>query len=267
MTSGDLDQLEINAKSKGRVRVDASTRIFVQREHIVGGNYSRFKGDFGALGCIFEKSDFTRVKPRVIVFGSGTEPTTYRECIFDGGRFKKVIPGLARFERCSFLDIDLFGFVGHAAEFVDCVSSGIIRGSTFHGRVFASYEDATTRVINEFRGNDFSAAQLRDVRFAYGIDLSQQRLPVGDNYVYLPNAAAALAMLRQRHLQAPPSSHRETVFKILSSAEEDIRNGQTQLFLCKDAHVIPDRAIVNAIWDELRDINSQLTKLDAASDT
>jgi hypothetical protein len=27
-------------------------------------------------------------------------------------RIKQVIPGLSRFERCSFLDIDLDGFVG-----------------------------------------------------------------------------------------------------------------------------------------------------------
>jgi hypothetical protein len=251
-------QMRIEAKSKGHVVIDNSSHLFIQHEHIVGGNYSRFKGDFEAFGCTFEKCDFSRMKPRHVIFASGREPTRYLECTFDNCRFKKVSAGLVRFERCSFLDIDLNGFLGHAAEFVDCVFSGTIRASTFHGRVFA-YEQATTRVINEFRGNDFSAAQLRDVGFVCGIDLSQQRLPVGDNYVYLPNAAAALAMLRRKYLQAPPSAHREAVFKILPFAEDEMRDGQTQLFLCKDSQVLLDPAIVSAIWDELRDINAKLT--------
>lgn len=249
--------MRIDAKSKGRVHVDNSDHLFLRQQNILGGNYSGFKGDFEALGCTFEKCDFTRMKPRHAIFASGREPTRYLECNFDKSHFKKVNPGLARFERCSFLDIDLNGFVGHAAEFVDCVFSGKIRRSTFHGRVFA-YEDATTRVVNEFRGNDFSAVEFHDVGFVRGIDLSRQRLPIGDNYVYLPNAAPALATLRQKYLQAPASPLREAVFKILPFAEQEIHDGQTQLFLCKDSEVLLDRAIVDEIWDELRYINDQL---------
>ena len=41
------------------------------------------------------------------------------------------------------------------------------------------------RSRNDFRGNDFRDAQLIDTVFVFGIDLDQQRWPIGDDYVRL----------------------------------------------------------------------------------
>ncbi|WP_212818912.1 hypothetical protein [Polymorphospora rubra] len=41
-------------------------------------------------------------------------------------------------------------------------------------------------------GNDFSGADLVGVAFRYGVDLTRQRLPARSDYLYLPDAEAAL---------------------------------------------------------------------------
>ncbi len=43
--------------------------------------------------------------------------------------------------------------------------------------------------MNELAGNDFSGAELIDVGFMYGVDLSQQKLPKSDAYIRLDRLA------------------------------------------------------------------------------
>ena len=245
---------EIEAKSKGRVKIDFSGDVFVREQEIIGASYSGLRGgSFTALDCTFEKSDFSNMRLRHMTFASGRVPTKYLECKFDGSRFKKSILGQARFERCSFLNVDIKSLFSHAAEFIDCIFSGTLSASSFYGRVFGGYRDDTTRVLNEFHGNDFSAMKLSDVVFFQGISLSRQRLPVGDNYLYLRDAAKVLALLRGKHLQSAASPYRETVFKFLARAEKQAADGQAELFLCKDSE-IESREVIDALWEELRHI-------------
>jgi hypothetical protein len=243
----------IDARTKGRSGIDTSRDIFLRHEQLVGQSYSGLKdASFGALGCTFERCDFSKMRPRQIAFASGMEPSRYIECKFDGCRIKRTIPGPARFERCTFLDVEISGLLSHAAEFIDCTFSGKLRASVFYGRVAGYDRNVITRTENEFRGNDFSRMSFFDVAFRQGIDLSLQRLPTGENYVYLENAEQQLQRLREKYLREPPSERRREVFQFLEGSEHEVRDGQRQLLLCKDSEPLLTRQTVDAIWNELR---------------
>ena len=90
------------------------------------------------------------------------------------------------------------------------------------------------REVNEFDGNDFSGADLLKVDFRGGIDLSRQRLPCGDDYLYLPDAAAtierALTLLPD---QVPAELAERVTFFLRGVLGREIDMGQPQLFLRK----------------------------------
>lgn len=244
----------IDARSKGRKRADTSRDVFVRHQHVVAKSWAGHKGDFGALGCLFEECDFSEMRVPAMTFASGTEPTRYVACKFDGSKIKAVVVGQARFERCSFLNVDITGLFGHATEFVDCIFSGVLRNSVFFGRVFGNQAAYTSRRINEFRNNDFSAMTFVGVDFRHGVDLSQQRLPAGEQYLYLAAAAEKLSALRQKYLQQPSSTRRQEVFEFLQFPEEQLRDGQQSLFLSKDLWPSMKPRTIDEIWEELRSI-------------
>lgn len=244
----------IDAKTKGWAKVDSSRDMLLRHEHCVGASWMGRRGDeFSALGCTFERCDFRKMRLSQMTFASGMEPTKYIECKFDGSRLKHVgSVGEARFERCSFVDVDINKLISHAGEFIDCVFSGVLRHSFFYGRVFESQRHVQ-RTTNEFRGNDFSNMTFLDVDFRHGIDLSLQRLPAGDNYLFLRNAEEKLRGLRQRYLQQPPSPRRQEIFRFLEGLEQEVHEGQRDLFLCKDSEPLLSRETLDAIWQELSD--------------
>ncbi len=106
----------------------------------------------------------------------------YRDCRFDRARLRFQSPGIARFEHCSFdrAVIDHWD-CGHAA-FVDCTFAGRIRDVTFSGDVVPSMGFMVRPHPNEFRGNDFGAADLITTEFGGGIDLDARTLPSGPGY-------------------------------------------------------------------------------------
>ncbi|MFI7603476.1 hypothetical protein [Actinoplanes sp. NPDC049681] len=113
------------------------------------------------------------------------------------GRFIHLAEG-RQFVR-DIRDVDIRGLGDDHLELVDCVFTGKLRTTVFWDaapqpeaekryqwalRLFAregrpepsDYRKLARRPSNEFRGNDFSGAELIDVSFR-GIDLSQQRRP------------------------------------------------------------------------------------------
>lgn len=244
-------------KSKRKVEVDRSRDILLKDLNFVGTDFSAIARNvsFTSIGCVFESCDFGRMRSRSVSFGGGTKPSRYVQCKFDGSKLINLSVGLARFEQCSFLNVDIEGLFTHAAEFVDCTFSGKLRRSVFFGRVCGVYEkdvDGLKRAINEFRGNDFSSMQFIDVDFRAGVDLTLQRLPSGDNYLYLENAEEKLSNLREKYVLQPASERRREVFDFLQSVEEEVRNGQRDLFLCKDSLPPMSRGTIDAIWEDLR---------------
>jgi hypothetical protein len=247
----------VSARSKGTVRVGTACDVFVKHEHVVGRDYSSPRcHSFRALGCTFERCGFRNLDLGDAVLASGQEQTTYIECSFDGTKFRHIVLGQARFERCSFRNVDISRMFAHAAEFVDCDFSGVMRASVFFGRVVGNHRDYLSREINEIRGNDFSTMRFIDVGFREGVDLSVQRLPIGNNYLYLRNAARSLGALRLKYLHSPQSTHREAVFRFLRLPMEEVRNGQASLFLCKDSEQsLSANEVFDTIWEELRRSN------------
>jgi hypothetical protein len=130
------------------------------------------------------------------VTGSGEKPSVYVDCVFDRSRIRFNPGGLARFERCSFRDVELRDWMSFETELIDCVFTGKMRRSFFNGRAGSAATPGLDRDQNEFRGNDFSGMEFTDVGFRTGVDLRLQRLPVGPQYVYLKDAGPALDRAR-----------------------------------------------------------------------
>lgn len=150
------------------------------------------KASFESLapsGCVFEGCDFreTVFDHRLLPLFTSRPRSVFRDCRFDGADLRRAAPHQSRFERCSFARSRLDEWSALTAEFIDCTFAGDVVGVTFHGKPWgreAEWLDPP-RTVNEFRGNDFSAAELVECAFVRGIALQLQRWPVGESYVRL----------------------------------------------------------------------------------
>ncbi len=243
----------LDAKTKRYVALDTSRDVSVRHEHLIERSFAGLrKGSFAALGCKFERCDFSDMRPSQIWFATGKEQTCYIDCTFDRSKFKRIVVGRVRFEKCTFLNVEIRSFFGHAADFVDCRFSGVLRGAVFFGHEPAHEVPVFEWKSNEFHGNDFSKTKFIDVGFRAGIDLSSQILPAGDEYFLLRDAATKLSALRKKYVEQPPSRRRQDVFEFLDLPEKDVREGQEDLFFCKDSLVSLSPEARDAIWAELR---------------
>jgi uncharacterized protein YjbI with pentapeptide repeats len=133
-----------------------------------------------------------------VTFGAGRETTEFINCNFDGLRANHIYGGNARFVGCSFRDVDIREFLGHGVELVECVFSGRIRTGWLTGDLRPQDAESLGRTRNQVEGNDFTETTLGDFEFRTGIDLSQQQLPDGENYVVILDARAVLQRVRAR---------------------------------------------------------------------
>lgn len=140
-------------------------------------------------GCTFVSCDFRKatVDRRLQPLFKAKRRNLFRDCRFDGADLRAIDPGTSRFESCVFDGADLDGWSAQTAEFVDCHFAGRLARVRFYGKPWrpGAAELDPKRTSNEFRGNDFSEAELVDVAFLMGIDLARQRWPEGDDYVRL----------------------------------------------------------------------------------
>jgi hypothetical protein len=177
--------------------------------------------------------------------------------VFDRSRIRFNPGGLARFERCSFRDVDLRDWTCFETELVDCVFTGRMRRSFFNGTVREELVEALGRTSNEFRGNDFSGMDLIDVGFRTGIDLSLQRLPTGEQYVYLADAERALQRARERVIASGRvrlrGEHGDVV-PVIDVALKNVRNGQRQVLVRKDDYSRIPQAELDTIFDILAEV-------------
>lgn len=150
---------------------------FRRRRHVDADWSGQTFDQFIPVGCRFEACLFENVNFKSACFGGGAEDSYYVGCSFDRATIRSIAPGYARFESCTFYDIEIVQFLAMSIEMVDCVVTGIIKQAFFNGAVPDEDVSALGRSTNEFRGNDFSGATLLDVDFRTGIDLSAQRMP------------------------------------------------------------------------------------------
>lgn len=212
---------------------------------LIGADFSRRRiRDFTAVSSRFVECDFTGIRiTQGGCFGAGRDYSQYVNCVFDGARWRNVFPGLSRFVRCSFRDVRIEDFLSNDAEFVECVFTGVIRRAFFSGRPLADDIAPHPKDRLEFRGNDFSGADLEDVTFRKGIDLRQQLLPEGPDYILLQDAEPVLRRAWEI-VEGWPSEHpqRVSVRAFLRGALQDVEAGQTDIFCRLVTRKRPERA-------------------------
>ncbi|MGH7685411.1 MAG: pentapeptide repeat-containing protein [Candidatus Dormibacteria bacterium] len=168
--------------------------------------------NYAATDSVLESCNFARCTIAGGVL-SAIPVVTYRGCNFEGADLRGCAPNFARFERCRFVDIRLDDWHAVNAEFVDCTFSGRLLRVSFSGTPlgFGGERIRRIRSTNEFRGNDFSDAQLIDCSVEGGIDLDANRWPQSDDYVVIRSAHERIAGARAQVGQKPESARRQIV--------------------------------------------------------
>lgn len=220
-------------KVVSRVRTDPSQFVTLDHVSLEGKDYSFRKiGKFAAIGSTLRRCSFKDAQIDDATFGAGQEMSEYVECIFDGIQIGHAT-GHARFIRCTFSSMQIREWMGQTTEFIDCTFGGRLRTAMFFGRIpIEELRRALGRERNEFRGNDFSNTQMTDVSFQGGINLEEQQLPSGPNYLYLANGPAAMGRLKAEleKWQAVPEAKKSALI-LAQILTKIVESGQKQLFL------------------------------------
>lgn len=152
---------------------------FLRQKHRNADWSGRRFDTFVAVGCVFDSCLFEGCAFQQACFGGGLEDSRYVNCSFDRSTIRAIAPGNARFESCSFMNVEIIDMLCHSIELVNCRFSGVIRRAFFNGEVLGDHAPDLGRTRNAFEGNDFADARFVDVAFRTGIDLSKQKLPTG----------------------------------------------------------------------------------------
>jgi hypothetical protein len=224
--------MRIEARSKGRITITADQRVVLDPARLDGENYSgRTLLQFASIGSHLRACNFDKVRIQSASFGSGRETSEFVECTFNGARMDMGPGGFSRFVRCSFQDVTVRNWICFAVEMIDCTFSGRLDTAIFNGAVLEDEQALIGRASNEFHGNDFSAMDFRDVSFRTGIDLTKQILPSGEDYLYLPRAASAVAQAKSRVARWDDGEMRRGAGAMIQGLEYALLGGQQQLLL------------------------------------
>lgn len=123
----------------------------------------------------------------------------------------------------------------------DCIFSGKLQSCLFFGRD----PDEHNGPPNIFEANDFSEAEFINSDFRWGVDLTRQKLPVGYNVFYSPDATTTITSAQDRASEVIDDKTRKNVFNILEVLAEKIEYGQEQLF-------VAEKSFTNISWPVLR---------------
>ena len=208
---------------------------------------------FSAEGTKFVDCDFSGARLEGS-FGVRRQ-TSFVDCLFDGTRMSDIEPGQARFVGCRFVNVDLRGWSAAANEFVDCEFRGLIERCSFWGTPTQEWLEGGLRPprdSNEFRANDFRNAELIDVSFVAGIDISAQRWPSGGEYIRLDRLATRIerALPTIAAWEDPARTEGLLMLKVYSEAGYE---RQDELFAHRWDLGVP-RDIADRVWKHLESI-------------
>jgi hypothetical protein len=224
--------MRIKATSKDSLKISDDQRIVLDHARLDGENYSGRKLlQFASIGSHLRACNFDQTQIQSASFGSGRETSEFVECTFNGARMDMGPGGFSRFVRCSFRDVTIRNWICLSVEMIDCTFSGRLDTAIFNGTVPEDRRGIIGRASNEFHGNDFSAMNVIDVAFRTGIDLTKQVLPSGDDYIYLPRAAAAVARAKSQVVSWDDQEMRRAATTIIQGLEYELSGGQDQLLL------------------------------------
>lgn len=248
-----IPPLEVKVRTKGYVKIDPKDRRLIDHETLRGVDFLSGKyQQFTSVGSRFEGCNFKKMRIENASFGAGKETSEYISCNFDGLRVRYMHGGYTRFVRCTFRNVDLREWYAWSTELIDCVFSGRLRGGIFSGTIPEDDQSVVRRRKNEFHGNDFSAMRLEGVDFRGGVDLSQQKLPNGPEYLYLPDAEAAVRRARSDVITWCDLDKRREAMLLVKVLEEEIQNGQKQLLLRLEDYGKSTREVNEAVFALLR---------------
>jgi hypothetical protein len=211
---------------------------------------------FGADGTRFIRCDFSGA--RIAGFIGIRRRTRFEDCRFAGSHLAHTSLGDVRFLRCVFSDVDITGWADTAAEFVDCRFTGRLTDCKFWGRPRYEWLEPgrlrPPRTTNDFYGNDFREADLSDVGFVGGVDLTRQRLPDGPQYVRFDRPLERIALVRNMVTGWEPGADREEALIMLDVYSEGGFEDQSELFANRWEAGFP-REVAETVWELLETAN------------
>ena len=206
---------------------------------------------FSLAGCVFISCDFRMIRfdRRLQGLFTASPPSVFRDCRFDGADLRRVRPGLARFERCTFDDAAVDGWRAEAAEFIGCRFAGALGTVVFFGKPAgnAARLIVPPRKRNEFSGNDFRDADLDHVTFTLGIDLRSQRLPQDDRYVWLDRFPQRVARARTDIVHWDVQEERIAAQNMLKDLTVRFRD-QADIFASRMSAAGPAARVQTRVW-------------------
>ena len=109
-----------DARAAGRVRIRPDVRLVLHDVDLRDADFSGRKLlQLSVAGSLMTGCRFEKVRAQATL-GGGTKMSRFVDCSFDGSRLTLGGGGYARFERCSFRDVDLRHWFCFAVELVDC---------------------------------------------------------------------------------------------------------------------------------------------------
>jgi uncharacterized protein YjbI with pentapeptide repeats len=229
-----LHTVEISARiGRNRPPPPPGERLFLHDVDLADADFSgRRLKQLSTASAVFRNCRFDRMRVDVASLGLWASGALFVGCSFDHSKMYLAGSGTARFENCSFREVDFRRWTSDSVEMIECVFTGKLREVVFQGTILdQKLAERLGRDRNVFLGNDFSALTAFDVDFRTGIDLSQQRLPVSDDLIYMPDGKRAVAELRAEASSWPDSPARDLVETVIEVLVEDLEDGQRQLLL------------------------------------
>jgi len=238
-------------RNKGRY--EGHSDLEVQRATVKDVDFGRtaFR-HFLSVGSKFERCSFDEA-----TFEAGSlslaPQSLFRECTFRGSDLRNIDLGQARFEECLFEAALIRDWASDAAEFVGCRFSGKVEDSRFSGRPWGMWAEPgylnPVRTRNEFRENDFRAAEIIGTDFVWGVDVHAQLFPKSEDYVLLDRwhdrVARAIRVIED-WVEPDRSEARILIGVYTDPGYEE----QASVFIHKWSLDIP-RHIAGRVWDLL----------------
>jgi hypothetical protein len=237
--------MRVSAQLGRRAKEDGGF-LRIEHELLAGVDFSgrRLPTGFRSWESTFTQCRFASMRIGDAGWGGGVAQSEYTECWFDGTTMGMRAPGNCRFVRCSFRDVHIRPLFAYACEFIDCVFTGRLQGGWVSGTPTEPLREAYARGRNTIEGNDFSGADLFDIGFRGGVDLTRNRMPTGPEYLVVLNGPEALRRVKLRVLDMPESGLRKRALIVIGTHEKhSLSDGQEHLFVRRDA---ASRSMVDA---------------------
>jgi uncharacterized protein YjbI with pentapeptide repeats len=232
--------ISFSVKTKGKGIVDPNDYLDFENQNLIHEDFSNKKLlGMGSAHSRFENCKFENMKVRSFTPGVGKKYSEYINCSFDGSKFKQLMTDCARFINCTFRNTVIEDMFSFETDFINCIFSGKMKGVVINGSVRKDMRLVLGKEKNEIYGNDLSGVEMDDVGFRTGVDLSQQKLPDSDDYLYLPNSAIILNQAKEIIVDEwPDSGMKGWALAQIQGAQDDVAEGQNQILFNRNDMVL-----------------------------